>query len=43
MPAKLFTVTYIHTMTEKQATEYTIKEITGVTCLDDDELMTQLR
>jgi hypothetical protein len=37
MPAKLFTVTYIHNITERQATDYTVKEITGVTRLDDED------
>jgi hypothetical protein len=37
MPAKLTTITYIHSMTERIASDYTIKEMTGVTRLDDDD------
>src|SRR4051812_26637362 len=37
MPAKLTTITYVHNVTERLATDYTIKEVTGVTRLDDND------
>ncbi len=37
MPAKLTTITYIHSMNERLASNYTVKEMTGVTRLDDDD------
>jgi hypothetical protein len=38
MPAKLSTILcYVHNYTEKSTTEYTIKEITGISRLDDDD------
>ena len=37
MPAKLTTVTYVHSLSERIASDYTIKEVTGVTRLDDND------
>ena len=37
MPAKLTTITYVHSVMERLSNNYTIKEITGVTYLDDDD------
>ena len=38
MPAKLSAITYIHTMMERIASEYIIKEMTRIICLDDEDL-----
>ena len=37
MPAKLTTITYVHSVMGRLSNNYTIKEITGVTYLDDDD------
>ncbi|RIA80751.1 hypothetical protein C1645_838134 [Glomus cerebriforme] len=37
MPAKLSTICYIYHFTDRQTTEYTVKEITGVSRLDDND------
>ncbi len=37
MPAKIFTVCYVYEATERLTQEYTVKEITAVSRLDDDD------
>ena len=37
MPAKISTVCYVHEATERLTQEYTVKEITAVSRLDDDD------
>jgi hypothetical protein len=37
MPAKISTICYIHDSTERQTAEYTIKELTGITRLSDED------
>ncbi|KAF0333101.1 hypothetical protein F8M41_016899, partial [Gigaspora margarita] len=37
MPAKLTTICYVHSCTERITQEYTVKDITGIVKLKDDE------
>ena len=38
MPAKIFTICYIHECTERLTQEFTVKEITALSRLNDDDL-----
>ena len=37
MPAKLSTICYVHNITQKSTKEYSIKEITGIVRLSDED------
>jgi hypothetical protein len=37
MPAKLITICYVHDLTERLTQDFTIKEITGIARLDEDD------
>ena len=37
MPAKLSTVCYVHNLTQRSVKDYTIKEITGIVRLSDED------